>query len=171
MSTRKKRYIISYVLLVAAYILQTTLVREIAIFKVSPSLILVSVVCFSLVNEPVGAAVYGGIAGILMDISSGRTLGFNAVLMMYLALLVVFAGQEFFRDTLRSATFVVVLSTVVYEVVYAFFNFAIFGDSSFWYMIFRVVLVEALYNAVFAPFVYMLYRRFLKIRTGHSLFD
>lgn len=171
MSTRTRRYIMSYLLLVIAYILQTTLIREIAIFRVAPSLVLVSVICFSLVNEPVSAATYGGIAGLLLDISSGRTIGFNAILLLYLALALVIFGQEFFHDTVRSATFLVVLATILYEVVFTFFNFAIFGNSSFWYMIARVVLVEAVYNGALAPFIYLFFRKFLKIRTGHSLFD
>ena len=171
MSTRTRRYIMSYLLLVVAYILQTTLIREMAIFKVAPSLILTSVICFSLVNEPVSAATYGAVAGILLDVSAGRTIGFNAILMLYLALALVVFGQEFFHDTVRSATFLVILATILYEVVFAFFNFAIFGNSSFWYMIARVVLIEAVYNGVFAPLIYLFFRKFLKIRTGHSLFD
>lgn len=171
MSTRARRYVMSYLLLAVAYILQTTLIPEIAVFRVAPSLVLISVICFSLVNEPVSAATYGGIAGLLLDISSGRALGFNAILMLYLALALVIFGQDLFHDTVRSATFLVMLSTILYEVVFAFFNFAIFGNSSFWYMIVRVVLVEAVYNGVFAPFIYLFFRKFLKIRTGHSLFD
>lgn len=171
MNTRTRRYIMSYLILVVAYILQTTLIREIAIFKVAPSLMLVSVICFSLVNEEVSAAIYGGIAGLLMDISSGGAIGFNAILMLYLALALVIFGQDLFHDTVRSATFLVVISTILYESVFAFFNFAIFGNSSFWYMILRVALVEAVYNGVFAPLIYLMFRKFLKIRTGHSLFD
>ena len=171
MNKRTKRYILSYVLLVAAYILQTTLIGRTAVFGVTPSLLLIMVVCFSLVNDYVPSCTFGVVTGFLLDISSGRVLGFNAILMMYLALGVVSAGQEFFRDTGRSAAFLVVICTIVYETVFSFFNFSIFGNGAFWYMLVRMILVEALYNGIVAIPVYLLFKNTLKIKTGHSLFD
>lgn len=170
-SKRKKRYILSYVFLFVAFILQTTLIQNLKIFNVAPSLLLVTVVCFSLINDIVPSAVFAVVAGFLLDISAGRVIGLNALLMMYLSFAVVVAGQDLFRETSRSAAFLIMICTVIFETVFAFFNFAIFSKPSVWYTILRVVLVEAVYNGIVAIPIYLLFCRFLRIRTGHSLFD
>lgn len=170
-SNRKKRYVISYVLLFVVFILQTTLVQKAAIFSVSPSLLLVLVICFSLINEPVPSATFAVVSGFLLDISFGRVLGFNALLMMYLALGISYVGQDFFRETSRSASFLVILCTIVYETFFSVFNFAIFGESSFWYVLVRVVTVEALYNSIVTFPIYAMCSKFTRIKNGRTLFD
>ncbi len=171
MNKRKRRYVLSYVSLFVALILQTTLIGELTFFGVAPSLMLVLVVCFSLMNECLPSAVFAAVAGLLLDISGGRIIGFNALLMLYLSLGVVFIGQEFFRETPRAAAMLVVVSTFCYELIYFIFSFAIFGGSHFFYMIARVILIESVYNAVTAIPIYFYVNKFLKIRSGHSLLD
>lgn len=171
MNKRKKRYILSYVLLFVALILQTTLIGELTIFGIAPSLILVLVVCFSLMNDCIPSAVFAVTAGLLLDISGGRIIGFNALLMMYLSIGVVFAGQEFFRETPRAAAMLVAISTFVYELIYFIFSFAIFGGAHFFYMIARIILIECVYNAIVAIPVYFFVNKFLRITSTHSLLD
>lgn len=171
MSKRKRRYILAYVSLFIALILQTTLIRDLEIFGVSPLLVLGMVICFSLINDCIPSAVFAVTAGLLLDISGSRVIGFNALLMMYLSIGVVFVGQEFFRETPRAAAMLVAVGTLIYELVYFIFNFVIFGNSHFIYMLGRVILVEAVYNAVLSIPVYFYVNKFLKIRSGHSLLD
>lgn len=171
MNKRKRRYVLSYVSLFVALILQTTLIGELTFFGVAPSLVMVMVVCFSLMNECLPSAVFATVAGLLLDISGGRIIGFNALLMLYLSLGVVFIGQEFFRETPRAAAMLVAVSTFIYELIYFIFSFAIFGSSHFFYMIARVILIEAVYNAIAAIPIYFYVNKFLKIRGGHSLLD
>lgn len=171
MNKRKRRYILSYALLFAALILQTTLLGELTFFGVAPSLMLVLVVCFSLMNDCIPSAVFAVVAGLLLDISGSRIIGFNALLMMYLSLGVVFFGQEFFRETPRAASMLVALSTFVYEMIYFIFSFAIFGGAHFFYMIARIILIECVYNALVAVPIYFLVNNFLRIRSTRSLLD
>lgn len=168
---RKKRYITSYVLLFVAFILQTTLVRELSVLNVAPSLLLVLAVCFSLVNDEIASAVFSLVAGFLLDISSGRVLGFNGLLMMYMSLAIAYFGQDYFRDTSRSAAFLVMICTLVYETLFSVFNFAIFGEGSVFYVLLKVVLIETLYNGIIAMPVFVMCRKFMRIKTGRSLFD
>lgn len=171
MSKRKRRYVLAYVSLFIALILQTTLIRELEFFGVAPLLILVMVICFSLTNECIPSAVFAVTAGLLLDISGSRVIGFNALLMLYLSIGVALAGQEFFRETPRAAAMLVAVGTILYELVYFIFNFVIFGDAHFIYMLGRVIAIEAVYNAIVAVPVYFYVNKFLKIRSGHSLLD
>ena len=171
MNKRKKKYVILYISLLVAFILQTTFLQGISIFGVAPSLILVLVICFSNSNDIVPSAVFSAVAGLLLDISSGRIIGFNAMLMMYLSLGIVYIGSEFFRDTPRATVMLVAIGTFIYELVFFIFNFVIFGNSHFFYMIYRVIFVEIIYNSIIAIPVNMYVQKFLKIRSGHSLLD
>lgn len=171
MSKRRRHYILSYVSLFIALILQTTLMRELDFFGISPSLILVMVICFSLMNDIIPSAIFAVVAGLLLDIYGGRIIGFNTLLMMYLSLGVVMFGREFFRETPRASSALVAIGTFVYELIYFTFSIAIFGGSHYFYMIVRVILIESVYNAAVAIPIYFYVSKFLKIRSGHSLLD
>lgn len=168
---RKMRYALAYASLFAALILQTTVIDGLSFFGVSPSLTLVIVICFSLANTYLPSAVFAAVAGLLLDITGGRIIGFNAVLMMYLSIGVVYVGQEFFRETPKSAVILTAAGTFVYELVFFIFSLAIFGSGHFFYMIARVIVIECVYNGIIALPVYFYVSKFLKIRRSRSLID
>ncbi|MBR2476506.1 MAG: rod shape-determining protein MreD [Clostridia bacterium] len=171
MNRRKGRYALAYFSLIVALVLQTTLVKEIAIFGISPMLVLVLVVCFSLMNDSIPSAIFAVIAGLLLDVAGNRAFGLNALMMMYLSLGVSTVGREFFQDTSRSAIILVFVGTLLYETVYFICNFLIFGSGHFWYMLWRVTLVEAVYNAILTILVYYYCNKFLKLVVSRSLLD
>ena len=171
MNRRKSHLVLAYFSLIVALILQTTLVKEIAIFGVSPMLVMVLVVCFSLMNDSVPSAIFAVVAGLMLDVLGSRTLGLNALMMLYLSLGVSTVGREFFQDTLRSAIILVFVGTLLYETIYFILNFLVFGSGHFWYVLWRVTLVEAVYNAVLAILVYYYCNKFMKLVVSHSLLD
>lgn len=171
MNTRNRKYVLLYLSLLVAFALQTTFVKEISLFGVSPSLILVFAICFSMVNDIFPSAIFSSVAGLLLDISSGRIIGFNAMLMLYLSLGIVYIGKEFFRETPRACVMLVALGTFIYELIFLIFSYTIFGSGHFFYMLYRVVFLEIIYNCVVSIPLYLYVQKFLKIRTGHTLFD
>lgn len=171
MNRRKGRLILAYFSLVVALILQTTLVKEIAVFGISPALVLVLVVCFSLMNDSIPSAIFAVVAGTLLDITGNSAFGLNALMMLYLSLGVSTVGREFFQDTPRSAIILVFVGTLLYETLYFILNFLIFGSAHFWFVLWRVTLVEAVYNGILAILVYYYCNKFLKLAVGRSLLD
>ena len=171
MNRRKNRYVLSYISLFVALVLQTTLMKELRIFGISPMLVLVLVVCFSLMNDSIPSAIFAVIAGLLTDISGSGPLGLNALMMLYLSLGVSTVGREFFQDTPRSAIILAFVGTFMYETIYFICNFLIFGSGHFWYVLWRVTLIEAVYNAILAIPVYYYCNKFLKLVVGRSLLD
>ena len=171
MNKRNKKYVLAYVSLVIAFVLQTTLFQNLKIFGISPSLIMVLAICFSIVNTPLPSVIFSAIAGLMLDISSGRIVGLNAMMMMYMSLGISCYIKEMFMDTPRSAVMITALATFVYECIFCILSFVIFGNGSFWYMIYRVILLEVLYNGLVAFFIYFYTDKFLKIQVGQSLWD
>lgn len=171
MNKRRKKYILLYVSLLITFILQTTVAEKIAVFNVAPQLLLVFAICFSMANDVVPSMVFSAISGLLTDIAGGRVIGFNALLMMYLSMGIVYIGSEFFRDTPRAAVMLTALCTFLYELVFFIFTFAIFGNAYFFYIIYRVILAEVVYNSIIAVPVYLYVQKFLRIKSGNSLLD
>lgn len=168
---RKMMYALAYISLFVALILQTTVVGEFSFFGVSPSPVLAIVVCFALVNDYLPSTVFAVIAGLLLDITGGRIIGFNALIMMYFSLGVVYIGQEFFRETPKSAVMMTVAGTFIYELIFFIFSFVIFGSGHFFYMLLRVVIIECIYNGLIALPIYFYVSKFLRIRRSRSLLD
>lgn len=171
MNKRRKKYVLLYVSLLITFILQTTVAEKIAVFNVAPQMLLVFAICFSMANDVVPSMVFSGIAGLLTDISGSGVVGFNTLLMLYLSLGIVYIGSEFFRDTPRAAIMLTALCTFLYELVFFIFTFAIFGDAHFFYMVYRVILPEIVYNSIVSIPIYLYVQKFLRIKSGNSLLD
>ena len=153
------RLFFSYLILLLLLILQTTLGAHIAILGVAPDFVLVFVLCRCLTDKPVSAAAFGLAAGLLLDLTGGRLIGFHGVLMLYVGLGASIFGNNFFRGNLYVSVAAAFCVTVVYQLVYGLFNFFIFGGTDVGYLLLHVVLVGALYNAVCAVPLYFLSKR------------
>lgn len=153
------RQFFCYLALVVLLILQTTLGAELAIWGIAPDLVLVFVLCRCLSLPPIPAAAFGMVAGLLLDMAGGRLIGFHGVLMLYVGLLAAIFGSNFFRGNLYVAVAAAFCVTVVYQLIYGFLSFFIFGGVDFGYMLLHMVLLGAVYNAVCAVPLYYLAKR------------
>ena len=153
------RQFFCYLALVLLLILQTTLGAELAIWGIAPDLVLVFVLCRCLSLTPIPAAAFGMAAGLLLDMAGGRLIGFHGVLMLYVGLLAAIFGSNFFRGNLYVAVAAAFCVTVVYQLIYGFLSFFMFGGVDFGYMLLHMVLLGAAYNAVCAVPLYYLAKR------------
>lgn len=153
------RQFFSYLTLVLLLILQTTLGAELAVFGVAPDLVLVFVLCRCLSLAPIPAAAFGMVAGLLLDMAGGRLMGFHGILMLYVGLGASIFGNNFFRGNLYVSIAAAFCVTVVYQLLYAFFNFIIFGGVSTGYLLLHIILTGAVYNALCALPLYYLSKR------------
>ena len=153
------RLFFSYLALLVLLILQTTLGAHIAVLGVAPDFVLVFVLCRCLTDRPIPAAAFGMAAGVLLEMTRGRLIGFHGVLMHYVGLGASVFGNNFFRGNLYVSVAAAFCVTVVYQLAYGFFNFFIFGGVDVGYLMLHVILVGALYNAVCAVPLYFLSKR------------
>ena len=139
-----------------AYILQTTAAQYVTLWGVKPNLLLILVVSFALIGGSIRGAVVGLAAGLLLDISSGRAVGFYALVGMYLGLVVGIYSIRFFKENYRAAVLCVFLSTILYETFVFLWGLAIYHEP-FWNHIFfmlRTIVIEGMYNGVVALLAY-----------------
>lgn len=141
--------ILTYLSLIIVFILQSTLCRYIEVLHTLPNLMLVFVVCYTMHAEPVKATVLSVVAGLIMDVYSARYLGMNAVMMMYLGLCLSCVSADYIRTNFLTVIISVALSTFLYESLYAFLIYFIFGKLPA-SVLFTVVSLESVYNVIAA---------------------
>lgn len=141
--------ILTYLILILVFVLQSTLCRYVEVLHIMPNLLLVFVVCYSMNAVPVRATVLAAVTGMLMDLFNARYIGINAVMMMYLGLILSCVSSDYIRTNFLTVLISTALSTFLYEGIYSFLMYFIFGKMSASVML-TVVSLEAVYNTVAA---------------------
>lgn len=141
--------ILTYITLILVFVLQSTLCRYIEILHTIPNLLLVFVVCYCMHAEPVKATVLAGVAGLIMDVSISKHLGVNTLMMMYLGLLLSYISADYIRTNFLTVLVLTALSTLLYEGIYGFLLYFMFGKVSASVM-FTIISLEAVYNTIIA---------------------
>ena len=141
--------IVTYIFLIILLVLQSSLCKNIEVLHIMPNLILVFVVCYSMYSEPVMATILGVVSGILMDVFQAQNMGFNSIVIMYIALSLSCMTSGYIRSNIWTVIVFVVLSTIVYEGLYTFLTLFLFGRMSI-FQLFADILIESVYNIVIA---------------------
>lgn len=140
-------------------ILQTALFTRIKFFGAIPNLVLVFSVCVFSVNKMHYSAVFGAVAGLMLDWVVGSKTGLNAIILLYLGVFVSYISGKYFYKRGLYIIILTFLSSVVYNVLFLILNFYIWGVSlNFAGVIF--VIYQAIIDALFAVLGYFFYVRY-----------
>ncbi len=151
-------------LLAIVAILQTTLVPSLAIWSVFANLPLLVVVSWGLLRGPREGALWGFIAGLMVDLLSGAPFGAATVSLIVVGFLAGLGETTVFRARIALPMIVMFLATIVYELLFLLIV-SISGQWVAWLdSVFRLVIPSAILNAVLTPIVFLtmswLYARF-----------
>lgn len=143
------RHLVKGLILAAVFILQNALTSHIEILGIAPSFMIVLAVAYALsASGAVEGLVYSVIMGAVTDIMWGRVFGLWTVVFMYVGVGVYFAGEYFYKHTAIKAALLTFVATVLIESFFYLANFTLFGDKSYIYMFFRVIVPAGAYNAI-----------------------
>ncbi len=150
-----KEYLYLFILL----ILQTALFTRIKFFGAIPNLVLVFSVCVFSVNKMYYSAVFGVIAGLMLDWTVGSNTGLNAIILMYLGVLISYVSKKFFYKRLFYIMVLTFFTSIAYNVLFLTLNFYIWGISlNFAGILF--VIYQGFVDAIFSIAGYFLYVRY-----------
>ncbi len=142
------RHVWKSLVLLTAFILDSTLGSYIGIFDFSPGFLLVSVIAMAMAGGLAEAGIYGGVAGFLWDIAWGRTFGFYTLLYMYAAI----CARGFLEMVYKNKPIItagVTFAAALFCVLFGYgLRFVIWGRGDFVYDVFRTILPTAVYTAV-----------------------
>lgn len=107
--TNSARHLCYCLSLLLAYVLETT-PAFLSIAGIKPVLLVPAALCIAVYEGAFGGALYGAVAGLMLDLASGRTGGFFAIMLMVFCFLVSALVTLYLRNTILNLS---VLSGIV----------------------------------------------------------
>lgn len=148
------RSFITGIILVFAFILQTTLIQYIELWNVKPNLIIVIIISLALIRGSVKGAVIGLCGGILMDLFLAKGFGLNSLLCMYIGIIAGLISTRFVKESYFVATLFTFLLSFVYELSFFFLRFYIWGETQFLFFIKNTIIPQSIYNCILVIPIY-----------------
>ncbi len=141
------------------YFLQADFFSWFTIAGVKPNLFIIFILFVGLfIGKKIGVFL-GLILGIFLDLLIGRTVGMTGVLLAIIGFLGEYFDKNFSKESRFTIMLMVIGSTFLYEIVlYAFYLVRL--DIPFEpYSFAKILLIEALYNAIIVIIVYPFLQR------------
>jgi rod shape-determining protein MreD len=146
----------STLILIACTFAQSTWFGGIALFGVVPDLSIIVLIWVSYKNGPVEGPVSGFLSGLAEDFLSASPLGFHAFIKTVVAAATALLHGSFFIDKLLLPLLLGFAGTIVKAIAAGALHI-LFGSVIHAYsFVDRVLWIEAAYNAVLAPIVFLL---------------
>lgn len=149
-----KKKLIAIVFIMAAFLLQTTIFKTIALADVVPNLMLVITISYAYLRGRTSGLVIGFTSGIMLDMMYGSVIGLYAFIFMTLGFLIGFCRKLYFTDTLLLPTVLIAISDLVYCFYYYITEFLMRGRLHFFFYFVHKFLPEILYTTLVGIVVY-----------------
>lgn len=146
-------YFVLVMLAIIGIIMQSTLFAHIAIAGVTPDIILILVVFYSIFQGPKKGAIFGCALGLLEDIILGRFIGMNALTKGLTAGLVGWFAQRAFKENLLVPIISLFSGSIINELLFLLAGKIMGLHWSFDLWLWRAIPV-AVYNTCLVPFIY-----------------
>ena len=112
-------------LILAAFLLQTTVFQYFQIASVTPNLLLILTSAFGLMRGKKEGLMVGFFSGLMIDLFYGSLFGFYALLYMYIGYLNGFFCKVFYDDDIKVHIVLVAASDLVYSLL----MYVLYGDE------------------------------------------
>lgn len=142
------------VIILLAFLLQTTVFQSLALADVVPNLLLVVTICYGYLRGRTSGLVIGFLCGLLLDMQFGSVVGLYAFIMMTLGFLVGFCRKIYFTDSLILPSILLTTSDLVYGLYCYVTEFLLRGNLNFGFAFLYKILPETIYTALVGILIY-----------------
>lgn len=143
-------------ILLAVFILQSTLIRDLQIRGIIPNMMIITIVSFSLLRGKIDGAIAGFVLGLLQDIFFGEVVGFYASIYLYIGYFTGYLYMNFYKDSILVPIGVIATSDVVVNLFVFFFTFLFRGKLNFYNYLGKIIIPELIYTLFFGFLFYRL---------------
>ena len=148
------RAFITGIILVFAYVLQSTVLQYIEVWNIKPNLLIMLIIYFALIRGSVEGGIIGLAGGILMDILAGKVFGIHSLLGLYIGVFTGIFNKRFFKESYFVGLLFIAIFTFVYEFLFYLINYFIWGETRIIFVLQRIIIPEVIYNCILAVPVY-----------------
>lgn len=151
-----KRKIIVTIVVILCFLLQCTLFQSLSIAFISPNLLIIITSAFGFMRGRKEGMLIGFFCGLLIDIFFGQTLGFYAMIYMYLGYFNGFFRKIFYPEDIKLPMLLISASDIICNLIVYFFQFLLRGKFAFQYYLMRIILPEWVYTIFVTVFLYFI---------------
>lgn len=163
-----KKAFVYLLMIIAMFVLQTTVFRAISLGGIVPNLLLIIVVSSGIMSGESYGLTTGFVCGLLCDIFFGSFLGFYALLYMYIGFVNGLFHRSFFAGNYVLPLSLLIGSDFFYGISCYLLMFLFRSRFAFLYYFMHRILPELIYTIVAALLIYPL---ILKISTRLDLIE
>ena len=149
-----RRILAISLILLFTNILQGTYFQGFEIRGVIPNFYIIVIVSFALLRGSKEGAIVGFFAGLLQDIYYGTTVGFYALLGVYIGYFSGKINKSFYRENFFLPLILTIVSSFFYDMAIYIFTYLIRGRIQISYYFYNIILPGVVYTGVFSIFIY-----------------
>ena len=143
-----KRVLVEILIIITAFILQSTVFRAISLGGIVPNLLIIITSAFGIMRGRRAGMLTGFTCGLLIDIFFGSVIGFYALVYMVIGYLNGIFQSLFYPEDVKLPMILISLSEVVYCFICYVFLFLLRSRLHLGYYIVHIILPEILYTIV-----------------------
>ena len=158
-----KKVVINIILIITAFILyflQANFFNWFTISGVMPNLFVIFVLFIGLFANKFMGTIYGLIIGVFLDLIIGKQIGINTAILGIIGFLASVFDKNFSKDSRVTIMFMVLGSTIIYEVSIYLLNYFIYTTNIEILSFVRTLAIEVLYNMIITIIIYPIIERF-----------
>ena len=146
--------VVTAVVLIVNFILQSTVLHLIEIRGVIPDTMIIIIVSYALLRGRNAGAVTGFFAGLIYDIMFGNSLGFYVLMGMLVGWFCGMCHRNFYRDNFILPVSLSVLSNFIVGIIIYITGFLFKNNYNVLYFMFSVIIPQSVYTGIAAIVVY-----------------
>ncbi|MBO5112640.1 MAG: rod shape-determining protein MreD [Lachnospiraceae bacterium] len=152
-----RRFIVSFLLVISCFVLQSTVFKSIAFGGIIPNLMIVLTASFGFMRGEKVGILFGFFCGLLADIFFGSVIGLYAMIYMYIGYANGKFNMIFYPEDIKLPLALIFVSDMVYGLLSYIILFLMRGRFHFTYYLIHIILPEMVYTIVvtliFYPFL------------------
>ena len=151
-----KRTVLYILVILACFILQTTVFQTLAIGSIVPNLLLIATISFGFMRGKITGIWTGFLCGILKDLFYGNLLGFYALVYLCIGYGAGCCTKIFYDEEIRVPMFLVAVGDLIYGLAVYGFQFLMRGRIEIFFYLRRIIIPEAIYTVLITVVLYKL---------------
>ena len=150
------RKVLTFILILVCFVLQSTVFRNLSFAGIVPNLLIILTASFGFMRGDNVGIIIGFICGFLIDIFYGDILGFYALIDMYIGFLNGKFNRIFYPEDIKLPIALIIISDLSYGMLCYILMFLLNGKFHFLFYLKNIILPEVVYTIVVTCVLYPL---------------
>ena len=151
-----KRFFITAVIIIAAYLLQCTVFSSLELAGIKPNLLIIITASFGFMRGSREGMLVGFASGLLADIQFGDMIGFYALIYLLVGFINGLFQRLYFDEDIKLPLFLISISEFLYGIIVYFLTYLLRSDFNFLLYLNKIILPELIYTIVITLGLYPL---------------